>query len=72
MKLPSTRLAHLGLRVTNLARARQLYVDILGFEPLLERPDVIYPVNPTGCATRCPHAFVKRVGSDTPMVNASA
>jgi catechol 2,3-dioxygenase-like lactoylglutathione lyase family enzyme len=41
MKLPSTRLAHLGLRVTNLTRARQLYVDILGFEPLLERPDLL-------------------------------
>jgi len=39
MKLSSTGLAHIGLRVTNLARARQFYVDTLGFEPLLELPD---------------------------------
>ena len=41
MKLPSTGLAHIGLRVTNLARARQFYVDTLGFEPLLELPDLL-------------------------------
>ena len=34
MRLASTGLAHLALRVTNLAHARQFYVDILGFEPL--------------------------------------
>ena len=36
MRLASTGLAHLALRVTNLAHARQFYVDILGFEPLQE------------------------------------
>ena len=41
MKLSSTGLAHIGLRVTNLARARQFYVDTLGFEPLLELPDLL-------------------------------
>jgi catechol-2,3-dioxygenase len=41
MKPPSTGLAHIGLRVTNLARARQCYVDTLGFEPLLELPDLL-------------------------------
>jgi len=41
MKLLSTGLAHLGLRVTNLARARQFYVDILGFEPIVEQPGLL-------------------------------
>ena len=41
MKLASTGLAHIGLRVTDLARARHFYVDILGFEPLLEFPDLL-------------------------------
>jgi glyoxylase I family protein len=41
MKLPSTGLAHLGLRVSDLARARQFYVDTLGFEPLRELPDLL-------------------------------
>ena len=41
MNLSSTGLAHLGLRVTNLTRARQFYVDTLGFEPLLELPDLL-------------------------------
>ena len=41
MKLASTGLAHIGLRVTNLARARHFYVDILGFEPVLELPDLM-------------------------------
>jgi catechol 2,3-dioxygenase-like lactoylglutathione lyase family enzyme len=41
MKLTSTGLAHLGLRVTNIARARQFYVDTLGFEPLLEAPGTL-------------------------------
>ena len=41
MKLASTGLAHIGLRVTGLARARHFYVDILGFEPLLELPDLL-------------------------------
>ncbi len=39
MKLASTGLAHLGLRVTDLARARHFYVDTLGFVPLLDSPD---------------------------------
>src|SRR3977135_999849 len=41
MKLASHGLAHLGLRVTDLARARQFYVDTLGFEPLRELPDLL-------------------------------
>ncbi len=41
MKLQSTGLAHLGLRVTNLARTRQFYVDTLGFQPFLEVPDLL-------------------------------
>ncbi|GCE29615.1 glyoxalase [Dictyobacter alpinus] len=41
MKLASTGLAHIGLRVTDLARARHFYADILGFEPLLELPDLL-------------------------------
>ncbi len=41
MHLSSTGLAHIGLRVTNIARTRQFYVDTLGFEPLLELPDLL-------------------------------
>jgi glyoxylase I family protein len=41
MKLSSTGFAHLGLRVTDLARTRQFYVDILGFQPLIERPSLL-------------------------------
>lgn len=41
MKLASHGLAHLGLRVTDLARTRQFYVDTLGFEPLRELPDLL-------------------------------
>ena len=41
MKLASTGLAHIGLRVTDLARARHFYVDTLGFELLLELPDLM-------------------------------
>ncbi len=41
MKLSSTGLAHLGLRVSDLARARQFYVDTLGFELLRELPDLL-------------------------------
>ena len=41
MKLLSTGLSHLGLRVTDLDRARQFYVDILGFEPLAEQPGLL-------------------------------
>ena len=38
MKLATTGLAHLALRVTDLARARSFYVDTLGFEPLHDLP----------------------------------
>jgi catechol 2,3-dioxygenase-like lactoylglutathione lyase family enzyme len=41
MKLSSTGLSHLGLRVTDLARARQFYVDILGFQPLIEQAGIL-------------------------------
>ena len=41
MNLASTGLAHIGLRVTDLARARLFYVDTLGFELLLELPDLL-------------------------------
>lgn len=41
MKLTSTGLAHLALRVTDLARTRQFYVDTLSFEPLQELPGVL-------------------------------
>ena len=41
MKLASKGLAHIGLRVTDLARARHFYVDTLGFELLLELPDLM-------------------------------
>ncbi len=41
MKLASTGLTHLGLRVTHLAQTRQFYVDTLGFVPLLETPEVL-------------------------------
>jgi glyoxylase I family protein len=36
MKLNASGLSHLGLRVTNLARARHFYVDILGCELVRE------------------------------------
>jgi glyoxylase I family protein len=38
MKLASTGLAHLGLRVTDLARTRHFYVDMLGFVPVVDIP----------------------------------
>ena len=41
MKLSSNGLAHLGLRVTNLDRARQFYVDTLGFQPIVDLPDLL-------------------------------
>ena len=41
MKLASTGLAHLALRVTNMVRTRQFYVDILGFEPFQELPGTL-------------------------------
>jgi glyoxylase I family protein len=41
MKLSSTGLTHLGLRVTDLARTRQFYVDILGFQPIAELPGLL-------------------------------
>ncbi len=41
MKLSSNGLAHLGLRVTNLSRARQFYVETLGFQPVVELPDLL-------------------------------
>ena len=41
MQLASTGLAHLALRVTDMARTRQFYVDTLRFEPLQELPDAI-------------------------------
>ena len=34
-------LHHLAIRVTNLGRARQFYVDTLGFQPVLERPGLV-------------------------------
>jgi glyoxylase I family protein len=39
MKLASTGLAHIGVRVTDLARTRNFYVDKLGFVPLVDLPD---------------------------------
>ena len=41
MQLASTGLAHLALRVTDMARTRQFYVDTLRFEPLQELPGVL-------------------------------
>ena len=41
MKLASTGLAHIGLRVTDLARARHFYVQTLGVELFLEMPDLL-------------------------------
>jgi glyoxylase I family protein len=39
MKLASTGLAHIGIRVTDLARTRNFYVDKLGFVPLADSPE---------------------------------
>src|SRR2546426_10558778 len=36
MKLNATGLSHLGLRVTNLARAKHFYIDILGCQLVRE------------------------------------
>src|SRR5690349_13621540 len=36
MKLPTNGLSHLGLRVTNLARAKHFYVDTLGCQLVRE------------------------------------
>jgi len=36
MKLKATGLSHLGLRVTNLARAKHFYLDLLGCELVRE------------------------------------
>lgn len=41
MKLASYGLAHLCLRVTDLTRARQFYVETLGFELLHELSDLL-------------------------------
>jgi catechol 2,3-dioxygenase-like lactoylglutathione lyase family enzyme len=41
MKLLSTGLSHLGLRVMDLARARQFYVEKLGFQAVHEGADYL-------------------------------
>ena len=39
MKLKATGLSHLGLRVTNLARAKHFYLDLLGCQLVRETDD---------------------------------
>ncbi len=41
MQLASTGLAHLALRVTDIARTRHFYVDTLRFEPLQELAGIL-------------------------------
>jgi catechol 2,3-dioxygenase-like lactoylglutathione lyase family enzyme len=41
MAIVTGGLHHLGIRVTDLARARAFYVDILGFQPVLEQPGLV-------------------------------
>lgn len=47
MTLQTHGLSHIALRVTNLARARQFYVNTLGFQPVLEAEGLIL-VNASG------------------------
>ena len=47
MKLDANGLSHLGLRVTNLARARRFYVDTLGCQLVRETDRAVF-VNVSG------------------------
>jgi len=47
MKLNANGLSHLGLRVTNLARARRFYVDTLGCQVVRETESAVF-VNVSG------------------------
>lgn len=38
-----TALLHVGLLVSDLATAREFYESVLGFNPVLDRPDLPYP-----------------------------
>ncbi len=42
MKLNANGLSHLGLRVTNLARAKRFYVDTLGCQLMRERDGAVF------------------------------
>jgi glyoxylase I family protein len=42
MKLNANGLSHLGLRVTNLARAKRFYVDTLGSQLVREREGAVF------------------------------
>ena len=42
MQFSTYPLSHLGLRVSDLARAKRLYVDTLGFGLLREAPGVVF------------------------------
>src|SRR5260370_33908079 len=41
MKLNAKGLSHLGLRVTDLARAKRFYIDILGCQGVREKEGVV-------------------------------
>ncbi len=34
-------LSHIALRVTDMARAKAFYTDVLGFQPVLETEDLL-------------------------------
>ncbi len=75
MKLNAQGLSHLGLRVTDLARAKQFYVDTLGGELVREIDDAVlvnmygiliglYGVNPDSYYARHDRFDPFRVGLD--------
>ncbi|HLZ09644.1 MAG TPA: VOC family protein [Chloroflexota bacterium] len=47
MSIQTNGFHHVGIRVTDLSRARAFYVDTLGFQPVLELPRLII-VNANG------------------------
>ena len=48
---------HVGLRVTDIARARRFYTETLGFPVLLDRPDVfLFAAGGTAIGVRGPAA----------------
>ena len=57
MKLNANGLSHLGLRVTNLARARRFYVDTLGCQLVRETERAVF-VNVSGM-------LIALLGADT-------
>lgn len=68
MRIDTTGVHHLALRVTNLERSRRFYADVLGFPVVLEGPGIFLCLaGETAIAVRGPEAATQPTDSFSPF-----